>query len=288
MRRGPRLRWPTMLGANRRGIRILILAAALLLSIAVGVGYRVDAADEAEKKEAAESANDAEKKEGGEEAAATAATGAKASPSGANTFNRLLKKPRSSANAKPLEDGIHDPENPGTALLQSPSEAFEGLPKTGDGNRVDWVKALEGKAIAPRTELADPNAEPFTFDLVIVREVKGSMPNVAFPHQQHTEWLDCTNCHDEIFEPQKGANQISMAAILLGQKCGVCHGKVAFPVTDCRRCHSQPKSKEQLKALSNNASAAGAPAKSDGESSGKKEEDSGADRSAAEASGKKQ
>ncbi|MEO8342618.1 MAG: hypothetical protein ABI536_02265 [Gallionella sp.] len=28
---------------------------------------------------------------------------------------------------------------------------------------------------------------------------------------------------------QKGANQISMAANLLGQKCGACHGKVAFP-----------------------------------------------------------
>jgi uncharacterized OB-fold protein len=32
-----------------------------------------------------------------------------------------------------------------------------------------------------------------------------------------------------------------MAAILLGQKCGVCHGKVAFPVSECKRCHSQPK-----------------------------------------------
>jgi len=27
----------------------------------------------------------------------------------------------------------------------------------------------------------------------------------------------------------------------MGQKCGVCHGKVAFPVTDCRRCHTQKK-----------------------------------------------
>jgi len=41
--------------------------------------------------------------------------------------------------------------------------------------------------------------------------------------------------------PQKGANQISMASILLGQKCGVCHGKVAFPVSECRLCHSRKK-----------------------------------------------
>jgi len=77
--------------------------------------------------------------------------------------------------------------------------------------------------------------------LNIVREVKGSMPDVVYPHKQHTEWLDCSNCHPAIFIPQKGANQISMASILLGQKCGVCHGKVAFPVSECRKCHSKQK-----------------------------------------------
>ena len=78
-------------------------------------------------------------------------------------------------------------------------------------------------------------------DFNIVREVKGSMPDVVYPHKQHTEWLDCSNCHPAIFIPQKGANQISMAAILLGEKCGVCHGKVAFPVSECRLCHSKKK-----------------------------------------------
>lgn len=170
--------------------------------------------------------------------------------SAANSFNRLLKKPSSEPNARPALDGIHDPENPGTEMLQWPSEAFKGLPNTGDGNKIDWVKALSEGRIQPWYELEDPSAEPFTMDLNIVRQVKGSMPNVVYPHLQHTEWLDCTNCHDEIFVPEKGRNQISMAGILLGQKCGVCHGKVAFPVTDCRRCHSQPKTKEELRALS--------------------------------------
>ena len=79
-------------------------------------------------------------------------------------------------------------------------------------------------------------------DLNIVREVKKSpMPDVVYPHKQHTEWLDCSNCHPDVFIPKKGADQISMAAILLGQKCGVCHGKVAFPVTECKRCHSSKK-----------------------------------------------
>jgi hypothetical protein len=29
-----------------------------------------------------------------------------------------------------------------------------------------------------------------------------------------------------------------MQKILDGEQCGVCHGAVAFPLTECRRCHS--------------------------------------------------
>jgi len=87
----------------------------------------------------------------------------------------------------------------------------------------------------------NPDANAIVLDLNIVREVKGSMPDVVYPHKQHTQWLDCANCHPAIFIPMKGANNISMASILMGEMCGVCHGTVAFPVSECRRCHSKPK-----------------------------------------------
>lgn len=157
-----------------------------------------------------------------------------------NTFNRLLA-PASKRNPPPTEDGIHDPTGAGTKQLQVPKTAFHDLPKSRSGNYIDWVKSLDDKKINPRYDKTDPNAVPIVMDLNIVREVKGSMPNVVYPHKQHTEWLDCSNCHPAIFIPQKGANDISMASILLGEKCGVCHGKVAFPVSECRRCHSQKK-----------------------------------------------
>ena len=160
-----------------------------------------------------------------------------------NTFNRLLKPP-SKRNPPPMKDGIHDPNNDGTAILQHPKEAFSTLPKSKSGNRVDWVTALEKGDVQPWFDLEDPNKAPVVLDLNIVREVKGSMPDVVYPHKQHTEWLDCSNCHPSIFIPKKGANNISMAAILLGEKCGVCHGKVAFPVAECRKCHSKSKSKK--------------------------------------------
>jgi c(7)-type cytochrome triheme protein len=155
-------------------------------------------------------------------------------------FNRLMAT-QDQWNLPPAEDGIHDPEGESVYALQPPKELFDNLPKAPSGNRVNWVKALEEGAIAPRYDKSDASKVPFVMDLNIVREVKGFMPDVVYPHKQHTEWLDCSNCHPDIFIPKKGANQISMAGILMGEKCGVCHGKVAFPVSECRLCHSKNK-----------------------------------------------
>lgn len=163
-----------------------------------------------------------------------------ASAADINSFNRLLK-PVGKRNPPPAEDGIHDPANDGTLALMAPLSAYGPLPKSLAGNRINWVKAIEENKINPRWDRNDPAATPVVIDLNIVREVKGSMPDVVYPHKQHTEWLDCSNCHPAIFNPQKGSNAISMAAILLGEKCGVCHGKVAFPVSECRLCHSKKK-----------------------------------------------
>lgn len=163
-----------------------------------------------------------------------------------NSFNRLMKPP-SQRNLPPMRDGIHDAQNDGTAALQHPKEAFGPMPKANSGNRVDWVAALNRGDLKPRFDLEDENRKPVVLDLNIVREVKGSMPDVVYPHKQHTEWLDCSNCHPSIFLPKKGANNISMASILLGEQCGVCHGKVAFPVSECRKCHSKNKPKTAKK-----------------------------------------
>ena len=163
-----------------------------------------------------------------------------------NRFNRLMQ-PKSDWNQPPAKDGIHDADNEGTYLLQTPKEAFAELSKTTSGNHVNWVKALEDGNILPRFDLSDPDKQPFVMDLDIVREVKGSMPDVVYPHKAHTQWLDCSNCHPAIFIPKKGANQISMASILMGKQCGVCHGKVAFPVSECRLCHSKKKARKTIK-----------------------------------------
>jgi c(7)-type cytochrome triheme protein len=155
-------------------------------------------------------------------------------------FNRLLN-PAAKQNLPPAEDGNHDPAGGAIRMLETPLQAFRKLPKYNTGNQVDWVKALNEGKIHLRYDRSDPNVKPVVMDLNIVREVKTSMPNVVFPHKQHTQWLDCSSCHPGIFIPQKGGNRMSMAAILEGKSCGVCHGKVAFPTSQCFRCHSQNK-----------------------------------------------
>ncbi|WP_210398089.1 c(7)-type cytochrome triheme domain-containing protein [Motiliproteus sediminis] len=136
-------------------------------------------------------------------------------------------------------DGLHDPGNPAIGELQWPGDAFEGFPMDNPdtGNQVDWVRALESGVIVPRTNLF-PDTHIEVLDLDIIMDQTSTMPYVRFPHRAHTQWLDCSNCHDHLFVKKSGANPVNMFAILSGEYCGRCHGAVAFPLTECRRCHS--------------------------------------------------
>lgn len=132
---------------------------------------------------------------------------------------------------------LHDPEIPEPAQLQTLDSAIpKGLrDKTG---KPDWVKLLTVLAIQPRARL-DGKGQMQTLDLDILMRNTKEMPWVKFPHRAHTEWLDCSNCHDQIFVAKTGANEINMGRIFRGEYCGVCHGRVAFqPFVACERCHS--------------------------------------------------
>lgn len=146
------------------------------------------------------------------------------------------------SNWMPLaQDGLHDPAGYRLHLLQNPAEALSLLPPDTVGNRVKWVKALEGGYINPRTNLfPETKIKVLDLDVMLMKRNTGELPRVLFPHKQHTEWLDCSNCHEWLFKSKAGATPISMFAILEGEYCGRCHGAVAFPLTECTRCHSVP------------------------------------------------
>ena len=141
----------------------------------------------------------------------------------------------------PLDsDGVHDPVSPALTILQQPEEALSVLPPDPSGNLVDWVAALSTGAIAPRSQIY-PDTTVNLLDDDILFDQTAAMPIVLFPHRQHTEWLDCSNCHDRIFKRGRGINEFGMFSILEGYFCGQCHGAVAFPLTECKRCHSVPR-----------------------------------------------
>ena len=109
---------------------------------------------------------------------------------------------------------------------------------------VNWVATLNDKKINPRSSIDPQAVETPPFDLNIVMPSKtGMIEGAHFPHKAHTAWLACESCHTKIFIPLAGANDLNMSKIVEGKACGVCHGKVAFPLNDCERCHvPQPAS----------------------------------------------
>ena len=144
---------------------------------------------------------------------------------------------------RPLNnDDVHDPTGPAVKQLMEPREGLEPLPPDTAGNKVRWLEALDKGIIAPRSNIY-PETKVELLDLDILLDPYGNMPKVLFPHLRHTKWLDCSNCHDHIFKKKTGTSGISMLRILNGEQCGLCHGAVAFPLTECHRCHSVPRSR---------------------------------------------
>ena len=138
------------------------------------------------------------------------------------------------------EDDLHDPANPALKFLHNPGELLSKLPQDGSGNQVNWDKALEEAYITPTSGM-HASVQPEVLNLDVLMKKTGEMPLVNFPHRQHTEWLSCNDCHDRMFKAKAGATQFSMFDILNGEYCGRCHGAVAFPLTECERCHNVPR-----------------------------------------------
>jgi len=148
---------------------------------------------------------------------------------------------RSAPHWLPLaKDELHDPAMISLKLLQNPGEALSKLPYDGAGNQVNWAKALEEGNIKPRVNIQKDTVNKL-LDLDVLLKDTGEMDMVIFPHKQHTEWLSCVNCHEGIFKSKAGANKFGMFEILNGEFCGRCHSAVAFPLTECSRCHKVPR-----------------------------------------------
>lgn len=119
-----------------------------------------------------------------------------------------------------------------------------GLPRERFGNGIDWEKAeIEGKIrLQDMLEGVSVKRKPLgvreDFDLAANLE---GMPEILFSHKKHTAWAGCELCHPDLFiGVKRGTTRYSMVDLFAGRYCGACHDKVAFPQSDCQRCHTQP------------------------------------------------
>lgn len=136
-----------------------------------------------------------------------------------------------------------------TAAVSSEREkrflAFVGsLPRERFGNGIDWEKAeLEGKIrLSDQLEGISMKRKPLGVrdDFDLTAKLDG-MPEILFSHKKHTAWSGCELCHPDLFiGVKRGTTRYSMVDLFAGRYCGACHDKVAFPQSDCQRCHTQP------------------------------------------------
>lgn len=121
-------------------------------------------------------------------------------------------------------------------------KTLASMPKTGFGNRINWVEALGKRQISPKATLLG-NKKTMTFEKPVeLADEKKSVQPVTFLHKVHTQWLDCSNCHPDVFNFKKTGQHFPMEKMARAQYCGMCHLKVAFPLNDCGRCHAGMKS----------------------------------------------
>jgi c(7)-type cytochrome triheme protein len=88
--------------------------------------------------------------------------------------------------------------------------------------------------------LAAPVASEYADVVLNHRAEKEGVRPVVFPHWFHRIRFRCKVCHSELgFKMRAGANQVSMADIIDGKFCGMCHNaQIAWGPDRCDLCHS--------------------------------------------------
>ncbi len=120
------------------------------------------------------------------------------------------------------------------------NEYLKNFPPARFGNRVDWLKAEEKGLIKPSDALegltikraAIPRPKDFE-----IKTANPGMPDIIFSHRIHADINGCELCHPEVFGAKRGSTKYTMQDVFAGKFCGSCHGKVAFPNSDCQLCH---------------------------------------------------
>ena len=133
-----------------------------------------------------------------------------------------------------LHPADREGERPPIEAATTWEEALELLPRDEKGG-ADWAAAQREGIIMPRAfDPRDRGGDWFALDFYLANEKPKF--NAYFPHSSHVAVMSCDSCHPALFPLRD--NEITMKAMRKGETCGACHGKVAFDLKNCKRCHT--------------------------------------------------
>ena len=119
----------------------------------------------------------------------------------------------------------------------------EGFPGGRFGNGIDWEATEKQKRIQVSDTLAGVSIKRKSLEIPKDYDIEAkvpTLPEIIFSHRKHAVWSGCELCHPDLFTVRRGSTKFTMEEIFKGRYCGACHGTVAFPSTDCQRCHTKP------------------------------------------------
>ncbi len=81
----------------------------------------------------------------------------------------------------------------------------------------------------------------FASDVMDITFAARNGGTIVFSHRKHLESSkindNCNLCHGKIYKT-KGKRPVTMAEMEKGKSCGACHGRIAFKLAECGRCHT--------------------------------------------------
>lgn len=167
---------------------------------------------------------------------------------GTVSFSAKEKCERCHRAGKPGDDTLLDPAKYDLKKIREASSRVGSTwapEKLKDGKfpldrlgQIDWNAMKESGAYGPLKSI-DKGAKEEVRDNTVYFEPRMTFINgVLFSHKTHSSSIECAACHKEIFKDALGANSVSMQDMSAGVSCGACHGKTAFKLADCNRCHT--------------------------------------------------
>jgi len=120
----------------------------------------------------------------------------------------------------------------------SPEKLKDGrFPLDRLGN-IDWSAMAESGAYSPLKSIDNASIEPPRKNTIYFEPKMTFIKGVLFNHATHSSSNACAACHPGIFKDSLGSVTISMQDMSSGVTCGACHGRAAFKLADCNRCHT--------------------------------------------------